>query len=82
MTSPRSGWMQATMLSTRARGVKYWPAPERDRYVWELRILDRRIKVINAGLFLAVSSAVMTTKVSANSGTRSEIRWRFVRDDA
>jgi ABC-type cobalamin transport system permease subunit len=39
--------------------------PERDRYVWELRILDRRIKIINAGLFLAVSSAVMTCLVVA-----------------
>jgi len=39
--------------------------PERDRYVWELRILDRRIKVINASLFLAVSSAVMTCSVVA-----------------
>ena len=39
--------------------------PERDRYVWELRILDRRIRVINAGLFLAVSSAVMTCLVVA-----------------
>jgi ABC-type transport system involved in cytochrome bd biosynthesis fused ATPase/permease subunit len=39
--------------------------PERDRFVWELRILDRRIKVINAALFLAVSSAVMTCTVVA-----------------
>ena len=39
--------------------------PDRDRYVWELRILDRRIKIINAGLFLAVSSAVMTCLVVA-----------------
>ena len=33
---------------------------ERARLVWELRLLDRRITVINASLFLAVSSAVMT----------------------
>lgn len=39
--------------------------PDRDRYVSELRILDRRIKVINFGLFLAVSSAVMTCLVVA-----------------
>jgi hypothetical protein len=39
--------------------------PVRDRFVWELRILDRRIKVINASLFLAVSSAVMTCSVVA-----------------
>jgi ABC-type transport system involved in cytochrome bd biosynthesis fused ATPase/permease subunit len=37
--------------------------PERDRYVWELRILDLRIKVINAALFMAVASAVMTCLV-------------------
>lgn len=30
------------------------------RTVWELRLLDRRISIINAALFLAVSSAVMT----------------------
>jgi hypothetical protein len=39
--------------------------PDRDRYVWELRILDRRIRVINSALFLAVSSAVMTCLVVA-----------------
>jgi len=39
--------------------------PYRDRYVSELRILDRRIRVINFGLFLAVSSAVMTCLVVA-----------------
>ena len=39
--------------------------PERDRYVHELRILDRRIKVINLALLLAVSSAVMTCIVVA-----------------
>ena len=39
--------------------------PDRDRYVSELRILDRRIRVINFGLFLAVSSAVMTCLVVA-----------------
>ena len=39
--------------------------PEHDRHVWELRLLDRRISVINAGLFMAVSSAVMTCAVVA-----------------
>ena len=39
--------------------------PEHDRHVWELRLLDRRIWVINAALFLAVSSAVMTCLVVA-----------------
>lgn len=37
--------------------------PEHDRHVWELRILDRRMKVINRSLVLAVSSAVMTCAV-------------------
>jgi hypothetical protein len=39
--------------------------PEHDRHVWELRLLDRRIVIINAGLFLSVSSAVMTCMVVA-----------------
>lgn len=46
-------------LHTAARG------PEHDRLVWELRLLDRRIAVINAALFLATSSAVMTCLVVA-----------------
>lgn len=37
--------------------------PEHDRHVWELRILDRRMNVINRALVLAVSSAVMTCTV-------------------
>lgn len=32
--------------------------PDHDRHVWELRLLDKRMSVINAALFLAVSSAV------------------------
>lgn len=32
--------------------------PEHDRHVWELRLLDRRMSVINSALFLCVSSAV------------------------
>lgn len=39
--------------------------PEHDRHVWELRLLDRRMGVINAALVLAVSSAVMTCLVVA-----------------
>ncbi len=32
--------------------------PEHDRHVWELRLLDRRMSVINSALFLCVTSAV------------------------
>lgn len=39
--------------------------PEHDRYVAELRLLDRRMANINRALFLAVSSAVMTCLVVA-----------------
>lgn len=39
--------------------------PEHDRHVWELRRLDRRMTIINAALFLAVSSAIMTCLVVA-----------------
>lgn len=39
--------------------------PEHDRHVWELRLLDRRMSVINTALVLAVSSAVMTCLVVA-----------------
>ena len=37
--------------------------PEHDRHVWELRILDRRIRLINMGLLLSVISAVTTCMV-------------------
>lgn len=37
--------------------------PEHDRHVRELRILDRRIRLINQGLLLAVLSAVTTCLV-------------------
>lgn len=37
--------------------------PEHDRHVAELRILDRRIRLINAGILLAVLSAVSTCLV-------------------
>ncbi len=39
--------------------------PEHDRHVWELRLLDRRMTLINRGLALAVSSAVMICIVVA-----------------
>nr|WP_235536800.1 DUF2721 domain-containing protein [Sphingomonas sp. Root241] len=32
--------------------------PEHDRHVWELRLIDRRIAVINMAIFLCVSSAL------------------------
>ena len=64
--------------------------PEHDRHVWELRLLDRRITVINLALMMAVSSAVMTCLVVAMlfvaelsslhigtaSRSRSSSRWR------
>lgn len=37
--------------------------PERERHVGELRLLDRRIAIINRALFLAVTSAVLTCLV-------------------
>ncbi len=40
--------------------------PEHDRHVWELRLLDRRISIINASLLMAVSSAVLTGVVVAS----------------
>lgn len=39
--------------------------PEHDRHVWELRILDRRISLINAALVLCVGSAVAICLVVA-----------------
>ena len=39
--------------------------PEHDRHVWELRILDQRISVINAALGLCVASAVAVCVVVA-----------------
>ena len=53
----------------RARALeKLHPAssgPEHDRHVWELRLLDRRMSVVNAALFLCVSSAVAICAVVA-----------------
>lgn len=39
--------------------------PEHDRHVWELRLLDRRITIINLALTLSVASAVLTCLVVA-----------------
>ncbi|MFM9827887.1 MAG: DUF2721 domain-containing protein [Sphingomonas sp.] len=39
--------------------------PERARYQAELRLLDRRMSIVNAALFLCVSSAVTTCLVVA-----------------
>ncbi len=39
--------------------------PEHDRHVWELRILDRRISLINASLSCCVTSAVAVCLVVA-----------------
>ncbi|MEO5866187.1 MAG: DUF2721 domain-containing protein [Sphingomonas sp.] len=39
--------------------------PEHDRHVWELRILDQRITIINSALLMAVCSAVMICCVVA-----------------
>ncbi|UYY57947.1 DUF2721 domain-containing protein [Sphingomonas sp. S2-65] len=39
--------------------------PEHDRHVWELRLIDRRISVINTAIFLCVSSALATCFVVA-----------------
>ena len=39
--------------------------PEHDRHVMELRLLDKRMSIINAALFLSVSSAIMTCLVVA-----------------
>ena len=38
---------------------------EHDRQVWELRLLDRRMGVINAALFLCTGSAIATCSVVA-----------------
>jgi hypothetical protein len=39
--------------------------PELDRHVWELRLLDRRMSVVNAGLLLGVISGIMVCIVVA-----------------
>ncbi|MFA5990280.1 MAG: DUF2721 domain-containing protein [Sphingomonas sp.] len=39
--------------------------PEHDRHVRELRLLDRRMSIINSAMFLCVSSAILTCTVVA-----------------
>lgn len=39
--------------------------PEHDRHVWELRLIDRRVSVINWAIFLCVSSALAICMVVA-----------------
>jgi hypothetical protein len=39
--------------------------PEHDRHVWELRIIDRRISVINNAIFLCTASALAVCIVVA-----------------
>lgn len=51
--------------------------PEHDRHVWELRLLDRRITLINRGLALAVSSAVMVCVVVALMFVASLVRYHL-----
>ncbi|MEI9926487.1 MAG: DUF2721 domain-containing protein [Sphingomonas sp.] len=39
--------------------------PEHERHVWELRLIDKRISVINSAIFLCVSSALAICTVVA-----------------
>lgn len=39
--------------------------PEHDRHVWELRLIDKRVTVINRAIFLCVSAALATCLVVA-----------------
>lgn len=39
--------------------------PEHDRHVWELRLIDKRISVINTSIFLCVASAALICMVVA-----------------
>lgn len=39
--------------------------PEHDRHVWELRLIDKRVSVINWAIFLCVSSALAICLVVA-----------------
>jgi sterol desaturase/sphingolipid hydroxylase (fatty acid hydroxylase superfamily) len=53
----------------RARGLEALhprsTGPEHERHVWELRLIDRRISVINNAIFLCVSSALAVCLVVA-----------------
>ena len=49
--------------------------PEHDRHVWELRLIDKRISVINAAIFLCVSSALSVCMVVAALFIARLLRW-------
>ena len=49
---------RARILEARVLGPE--TGTDRVRDVWELKLLDERMSIINAALFLAVSSAIMT----------------------
>jgi MFS family permease len=51
--------------------------PEHERHVWELRILDRRITVINVALSLCVASAVAVCMVVVALFIARFVSWRF-----
>lgn len=51
--------------------------PEHDRHVWELRLLDRRITLVNRGLVMAVASAVMVCIVVALMFVASLVKFRL-----
>ena len=51
--------------------------PEHDRHVWELRQLDLRMTVINAALFLCVSSAVAICTVVALLFVAELTHWKI-----
>ena len=51
--------------------------PEHDRHVWELRLLDRRITLVNRGLVLAVASGVMVCIVVALMFIASLVKYRL-----
>ena len=53
---------RARVLEDRVLGSE---GTDRQRYVWELKLLDERMSIINAALFLSVSSAVMACIVIA-----------------
>ncbi|MEZ0244008.1 MAG: DUF2721 domain-containing protein [Sphingomonas sp.] len=51
--------------------------PEHDRHVWELRIIDRRISVINNAIFLCVSSALSICVVVAALFIARLLEWHL-----
>jgi hypothetical protein len=54
---------RARILEERVLGTE--SGADRARDVWELKLLDERMSIINAALFLSVSSAVMACVVIA-----------------